>query len=158
MSLQFDFDKLRNFAYDTLKPNISDSTDSRVPIHLTSTTGEKLLSTITLPLENQKAAVWLSATIGFRVNSPVPSQPPSAMRFRIWRGQPDTGTLVYSTTDSGQGGDSFGSVSRTTNLNHIDIIKTPCKSVTYTLTVEAFDIVSISIIGPITFTAAEIEL
>lgn len=156
LPLQFSFDRLRNFVYDTLKPNISDSTDPRVPILLTNTTGETFLSSITLHLEGNKPSIWLNTTIAFRVNEPTPSQTPARMLFRIWRGEPNTGTLVYSTTDSGQGG-AGDPTFRTSNFNHIDFLKKSCGPVTYTLTVEPMNIVSISIIGPITFTAAEID-
>ncbi|HOQ17142.1 MAG TPA: hypothetical protein PLG49_07195 [Defluviitaleaceae bacterium] len=154
-SFQINIERLSNFAYDTLNPNISDSTDPRVPIPLDNTTGEVILSTIRLPVQKEKSFIWLSATVGFRVNGPDASNPPAAMIFRIYRGNPDTGNLIYTTTDSGQGGAGEPTF-RTTNLNHVDTQKKTCSCVSYTLTVEAVDIESIDIIGPITFTAAEI--
>lgn len=163
LPLQFSFDKLRNFVYDTLNPNISESIDPRVPISLTNTMGQKLLSCIELDIENNKNVIWLGATIGFRVSGPSGGSPPPArILYRIWRGLPNEGILVYSTTDSGQGGDGEGEpTSRTTNINQIDLLKKSCGKITYCLTAEAFDIVEnvdIDVIGPITFIAAEIDV
>lgn len=155
-AFQFTFDKVTGFEYDTLNPNTSNSTDPRVPIPLDNTTGEVTLSTITIPVNSKKSFIWLSATIGFRVNGPVASGAPAAMTFKIWKGSPGTGSLVYSTTDSGQGG-AGDPTFRISNLNHVDKEKKSCPAlISYNLTVEAFDIESIDIIGPITFTAVEI--
>lgn len=146
------FDKLIHFVFDKLNPNISNSTDPRVPIVLAPDSGPKLLSAIEVPIEKKESIVWLSATIGTFVEDSIN---PSRLIFTILRGNPNTGNIVFSTADSGQGGPTY----RTSTFTHVDQIKNyPSSKVTYYLTVQAVDNSSnINIVGPISFNGAEIK-
>lgn len=71
--------------------------------------------------------------------------------FKVWRGAPNTGNLVYSATDSGEGNFDFRKV---TTLAHVDRGFTTSGLVTYTLTAELTNPdTAASVIGPLTFTA-----
>lgn len=71
--------------------------------------------------------------------------------FKIWRGAPTTGTLIYSTLDSGEGSLDYRKV---TALAHIDSGFTTSGTVTYTLTAELPKPgTAANIVGPLTFTA-----
>jgi len=71
--------------------------------------------------------------------------------FKIWHGAPNTGNLIYSTLDTGEGNFDFRKV---TALAHVDRGFTTSGPVTYTLTAELTNPgTEASVIGPLTFTA-----
>lgn len=71
--------------------------------------------------------------------------------FKIWRGAPNTGNLIYSALDSAEGNYDFRKV---TSLAHVDRGFTTSGLVTYTLTAELTSPgTAASVIGPLTFTA-----
>jgi len=144
--------KLIQFIFDILRPNTSNSTDPRVPVILPPASEPVTLSCITVPVSKESPLVWLSATIG---SLSVFSLEPSRLVFSIWRGQPDTGELIFSTADNGQG----NGTSRTTTFTHVDQPNRRfCRKITYCLTAQAFDNEdNINIIGPVTFTGASIK-
>ena len=74
--------------------------------------------------------------------------------FKIWRGNPSTGTLIYSALESSESGfDNF----KVSTLVHVDSI-TQSNLVTYSFTAELVNAGdSANVIGPITFTATTIE-
>lgn len=71
--------------------------------------------------------------------------------FKIWRGAPNTGNLIYSALDSAEGNYDFRKV---TALAHVDRGFTTSGLVTYTLTAELTSSgTAASVVGPLTFTA-----
>lgn len=112
--------------------------------------------------------VWLNATVGWEAIINVIIVGRVDVLFKIFRDDPITGTLIFSTLDSAEvGADSFA----TTHLSHVDLNPfgipptcpvppvSPCiKLVNYFLTAELPLLGSAAtVIGPITFTGAEIE-
>ena len=89
----------------------------------------------------------LRAAVGWLL----PSRLITPILFRIWRGAPNTGTLIYSAQDSGEG--SFDN-RKVTALAHIDSGFTASGPVTYTLTAELTNPgTAANVVGPLTFTA-----
>lgn len=92
--------------------------------------------------------IALRATIGWQAVSGGRTN----VIFKIWRGAPVTGTLIFSAEDSGESGFDRN---RVTSFSHVDSGFTASQPVTYTLTVETPDAGRIvNIVGPVTFTAA----
>jgi len=89
----------------------------------------------------------LRAAIGWQL----PPGRTTPILFKIWRGAPNTGNLIYSALDTGEGSFDFRKV---TALAHVDRGFTTTGLVTYTLTAELTDPgTAASVIGPLTFTA-----
>ncbi len=89
----------------------------------------------------------LRAAVGWQL----PPGPATHILFKIWRGAPNTGNLIYSAIDSGEGVYDFRKV---TALAHVDRGFTTSGQVTYTLTAELINPgTAASVIGPLTFTA-----
>ena len=89
----------------------------------------------------------LRAAIGWSL----PSGRITPIFFKIWRGAPNTGTLIYSALDSGEGAFDYRKV---TALAHIDSGFTASGPVTYTLTAELTNPgTAANVVGPLTFTA-----
>lgn len=164
-TLQFIIGKLRNFAFDTLRPNVTDSDDSRVPIIFTSNK-EKIISRIKVDIRDKNTTVWLFGTVGFRVNSVIF---PGWLTFKIWRGEPNKGKLIFSTTDVAQGGfrnetGDFAPTSRNTSFTTTDFLEDKhCHNITYYLTITPQltatfgDPIDVRLIGPITFITGTIQ-
>lgn len=150
--LRIRFGKLIHFIFDILRPNITNSTDPRVPIMLAPNSEPVTLSCIRVPLSKERPYVWLNATVG---SFSLDSLDPSNLLFSIWRGQPNTGELIFSTADSGQDTET----TRTSTFSHVDKPqKRFCSKIIYCLTVQAIDNISnINIIGPVTFTGTAIK-
>lgn len=158
--LQFIIGKLRDFAFDVLKPNTTNSDDPKVPILITSTNEQKILSRIEVDINEKDSAVWLFGTVGFTVNSSIF---PGFLTFEIWRGKPNKGALIFSTTDTAQGGNQ-NFTSRNTSFTTTDYFKySPCHKITYYLAVTAEltsflgDPIDLRFTGPITFLASTIQ-
>ena len=83
--LRIRFGKLIHFIFDILRPNITNSTDPRVPIMLAPNSEPVTLSCIRVPLSKERPYVWLNATVG---SFSLDSLDPSNLLFSIWRGQP----------------------------------------------------------------------
>ncbi|NLK98380.1 MAG: hypothetical protein GX272_09950 [Epulopiscium sp.] len=163
--LQCIFGKLLDFAFDVLRPNVTNSDSPRVPIRFTSSSEEKILSSITVDVHEKNTAVWLFGTIGFLVNTVIF---PGSLTFNIWRGKPYKGQLIFSTTDTAQGGREtsigFDPTFRNTSFTATDFFKNKhCNKVTYYLTVtsqltsDPEDPIDVRLIGPITFLAGTIQ-
>jgi len=89
----------------------------------------------------------LRAAVGWQL----PSGRITPILFKIWRGAPNTGNLIYSTLDTGEGNFDFRKV---TALAHADRGFTTSGPVTYTLTAELTNPgTEASVIGPLTFMA-----
>ncbi|EHQ88498.1 hypothetical protein [Desulfosporosinus youngiae] len=128
-------------AFYTLPQNTAGSVN--IPI---ISTGAPLAA---LTVETPELNVFLRASIGWATPSP-PIETATPVLFKIWRGAPDTGTLVYSALDSGEGNWDNRKV---TALNHVDSGFTASGPVTYTLTVELINPgIAANVVGPLTFT------
>ena len=91
--------------------------------------------------------ISLRAAVGWLL----PSGRITSILFKIWRGAPETGTLIYSALDSGEGTFDFRKV---TALAHVDSGFTTSGPVTYTLTAELTNPgTAANVVGPLTFTA-----
>lgn len=157
--LQFVFGRLHDFSFDALKPNFTNSTDSRVPIVFTTPNEEKLLSSITIYTNENDSVVWLFGTLGFTVNTQTFL---GSIIFKIWRGKPSEGNLIFSTTDTIQGGTN-AFTSRNSSFTVTDYIHSKvCNKIIYSLTAEITleepqTVTDVRLIGPITFLAGAIE-
>ncbi|MEL4106135.1 hypothetical protein AAFA46_04745 [Oscillospiraceae bacterium WX1] len=130
-------------AYAVLPQNTSGSVS--IPL----TTAGTPLASLTLPI-SAGMLVSLRAAAGLAFSSGTSSGTVPVL-YKIWRGAPNTGILIYSTLDSGETGfDKF----KVTALGTIDSGFTSTGQVTYTLTAELVNAsAAASIIGPLTFTA-----
>lgn len=140
---------LENFRFFVLPNNTSGSVS--IPLSLTPTT----LASLTLRSNCNFDFTALSATVGWQaVNSGTILDRVNVL-FKIWRGTPSSGCLIYSASDcAGCGANSL----RLTNLAQIDTGLRSFKAPIYVLTAELTDLGSAAnVIGPITFTATEFE-
>ena len=150
--LQFTMGKLLNFDFDVLKPNTTNSTDPTVPIIITEANTPTRLSKITVNIADN-SNVWLYATAAFNVRG---ADLPVSVIFKIWRGHPSKGDLVFSTADAGQGNEEVGTF-RNSSFTSIDMTcNTSCSRITYYLTAESTKDTQMIFIGPITFIGANL--
>lgn len=127
-------------AFSTFPDNTSGSVS--IPI----TTSATPLAAISVQA-SPDLVLALRATVGWQL----PPGRITPILFKIWRGAPNTGNLIYSATDSGEGNFDFRKV---TSLAHVDRGFAASGLVTYTLTAELTDPeTAASVIGPCTFTA-----
>jgi hypothetical protein len=102
-------------------------------------------------------AVLLNATVGWLAVADGTGLDRVNVLFRIWRGAPATGTLIFSADDSGESG--FDS-RKVTSFTHVDnrFGFRSSKPPVYFLTAELLDAGSAAtVIGPITFAATEFD-
>lgn len=127
-------------SFYTLPNNTSGSVN--IPI----TTSVTTLAAITVQT-SPDLELSLRAAVGWQL----PPGQITPILFKIWRGAPNTGNLIYSAVDTGEGNFDFRKV---TALAHIDRGFTTSGPVTYTLTAELTRPgTEASVIGPLTFTA-----
>ncbi|AET70372.1 hypothetical protein Desor_4979 [Desulfosporosinus orientis DSM 765] len=127
-------------SFFTLPQNTSGSVS--IPITATGTP----LAAITT-----EASPGLKFSLRAAVGWLVPSGSITPILFKIWRGAPNTGTLIYSALDSGE---SLYDYRKVTALAHVDSGFTASGPVTYTLTAELTKPgTAADVIGPLTFTA-----
>ena len=127
-------------SFYTLPHNTTGSVS--IPI----TTSATPLASITVQA-TPELELSLRAAVGWEL----PPQPSTRILFKIWRGAPNTGNLIYSALDSGEGHYDFRKV---TALAHVDREFTTSGLVTYTLTAELINPgTAATVIGPLTFTA-----
>ncbi|HOQ17143.1 MAG: hypothetical protein GX198_02765 [Epulopiscium sp.] len=144
---------IRDFSFDVLNPNITNSTDSRVPIVITAADPPVILAQITIDIPEKKNAVWLFASLGFSARSDLTG--PAAI-FRIWRGHPSNDFEIFSTADNGQGSITVGTF-RNSSFTTVDqLINVKCSRITYYLTVESNVATQLTFNGPISFIAVSI--
>ncbi len=126
-------------SFFTLPHNTSGSV--RIPITTSGTPLAAITAQTSPDLE-----LSLRATVGWEL----PPGRVTPILFKIWRGAPNTGTLIYSTIDTGEGNFDFRKV---TSLAHVDHGFTTSGTVTYTLTAELTTPETVAnVIGPLTFT------
>jgi len=127
-------------SFSTLPDNNSGSVN--IPI----TTSATPLAAITA-----QASPGLDLVLRASVGWQLPAGPVTPILFKIWRGSPNIGTLIYSAIDTGEGNFDFRKV---TSLAHVDRGFAASGPVTYTLTAELTNPgTAASVIGPLTFTA-----
>jgi hypothetical protein len=136
-------------------PNTSGSITPPLQIS-TDPSNPAVLGTIALRIDEKTDHVWLTGTVGWNV--PVTGMNHTIILFKIYKNptsnNPSSGQLIFSTKDIADRDES-----PTTSFNHVDK-DVKDKKIRYVLTAEiaqgsagnqAF------VIGPTTFTAAEIE-
>lgn len=131
---------------DLLFYELPENTAGSISISVSNT--PQPLATLTVNVAPEKA-VLLRTVIGWRATG-VSAIPKTDVIFKLWRGAPVTGTLIFSADDSAD-------IERNalTAMVHVDSGFTASQQVTYVLTAEAPDPGKpATIIGPITFTAA----
>ena len=140
---------IENFRFSVLPNNVSGS----VSIPLTST--PTILASLTLRSDCDSDFTVLAATVGWLAVTDGTGLDKVNVLFKIWRGAPLTGCLIFSADDSGESG--FDS-RKVTSFTHVDTGLRSFKGPTYFLTAELPDAGSAAtVIGPITFIATEIE-
>ncbi|AEG59277.1 hypothetical protein [Desulforamulus ruminis] len=153
-SALFERGLLSEFSASVLPNNINGAT--AIPLATTPTTLAALANTSAIRVNSVNDRVWLTGTVGWRAVTPATVGRVDVM-FRIWRTAPITGTLIFSTLDSAAALD----IDQTTSFIHVDLtpVLTPGQHIVpYYLTAELpLTGSAATIIGPITFTAAEIE-
>jgi len=144
-------DEFINFSFSVLPSNTSGS----VSIPLTLTPTPTTLATLTLRSGcDCNCAVLLNATVGWLAVTDGTGLERVDVLFKIWRGVP-LSNLVFSALDSAESG--FDS-RRVTSFSHVDTRFGASRFYTYYLTAELLNSGSAAtVIGPITFTATEIE-
>jgi hypothetical protein len=124
---------------------------SGTPMVLAALTGAQALCL------NAGDRVWITGTVGWRAVTNGTGASKVDVIVRIFRNTPVTGPLIFSTRESAESGfDNF----KTTSFDHVDInpVFDGKTLVSYFLTAELPLIGSAAtVIGPITFTAAELE-
>ena len=138
-------DSFERFAFFVLPTNTSGSVS--IPLSTSPTT----LATITIH-GDRNDVVFLTGTVGWRAVTNGTGLNKVNVLFQIRRNAAG-GSLIFSADDSAE---ANGDNNRVTSFNHVD---TNIKSqTTYFLTAQLIDVGSAAtVIGPITFTATEIE-
>jgi hypothetical protein len=158
---QFGFERglLSEFNASVLQPsNTSGGVAPPLPLSTAPTVVAALLGPTAMHIDDVADRVWLTATVGWQAITNGTGQTRVDVLFKIFRNAPITGPLVFSTRDSGEVAfDTF----KNTSFVHVDL--TPLavpghQRVTYFLTAELPLVGSgANVIGPITFTGAEVE-
>jgi hypothetical protein len=73
--------------------------------------------------------------------------------FKIWRGAPNTGTLIYSIRDSSE---SWADRNKMTSFAHVDSGFSESKNITYTFTAELPSGGSANVIGSMLLSASDV--
>jgi hypothetical protein len=151
---------LTEFQFDELSPsNTSGATLIPLTTVNTPVTIAQLSGLKALHIDEITDRVWLTGTVGWQGITNGTGSNKATVLFKIFRDAPVTGPLIYSLQDSAEVGfDNF----RSSTVNHVDLPIVSCpplkNDVPYFLTAEITQAGSqINIIGPITFTGAEIE-
>lgn len=154
-SLLFERGLLSEFNASVLQPsNTSGATVIPIPITPTTTTLASLTGATAMHVDDLTDRIWLSATVGWTAVT-LATVGRVDVLFKIWRNAVG-GTPIFSTLDS-----TDALTSQTTSFAHVDLTPIATKgqqTVSYFLTAELLLAGSAAnVIGPITFTAAEIE-
>ncbi|VBB06740.1 Hypothetical protein LUCI_1976 [Lucifera butyrica] len=140
--------EVERFRFFVLPNNVSGS----VAIPLTLSPTPTTLASLTLRSDCRNT-VLLSATVGWLAVTNGTGLARVDVLFRIWRGAPVTGALIFSADDSAS---STADNSRVSSFSHVDTLLT--RPFSYFLTAELPDAGSAAtVIGPVTFTAIEFE-
>lgn len=142
------------FKFFVLPNNTSGSVSKPIALSPALTT----LATLTLnSCRDFDFAVFLTATVGWRAITDGTGLERVNVLFKIWRGAPASGALIFSADDSGESGFDNNKV---TSFTHVDTCgcHRSSKQRIYTLTAELPDAGSAATVtGPITFVAAKLD-
>lgn len=147
------------FRFTTLTPNISGVVT--IPIPVVPPDERVVLATLKIKIDDPKDVVWLTGVVGWNGVTNGTGLGKIDAIFSIFRNAPNTttGQLIFSTRQSTEAFPE--SEFETASIDHVD--STPLTShyqrtVTYFLTAQLpLPGSAGNVIGPITFTAAEIE-
>lgn len=145
---------INNFRFFVLRNNTTGS----IAIPLTASPIPTTLATLTLRSNfDCDKAVLLTATVGWLAVNNGTGLDRVNVLFKIWRGNPATGTLIFSADDSGERDYDSRKITSFTHVDgHFDLRSS--RPPIYVLTAELPDAGSAAtVIGPVTFTATEFE-
>ncbi|CVK20727.1 MULTISPECIES: hypothetical protein [Sporomusa] len=146
--------EINNVRFYVLRNNTTGS----VSIPLTLSPTPTPLASITLRSNfDCGRAVVLNATVGWLAVTNGTGIDRVNVLFKIWRGSPATGNLIFSVVDSGE---SDFDNRKVTSFTHVDsnFDLRSSRPPSYFLTAELLDVGSAAtVIGPITFIATEFE-
>ncbi len=118
------------------------------------------LSTLPVPVAalsleaGENAPIIIRGTVGWQVTLTDEIVQKTVVLFKIWRGAPYSGTLIYSIRDSGE---SWADMNKTTSFVHVDDGIVTAGIYTYTLTVELASVGKANIVGPLLFSLTDIN-
>jgi len=145
--------EIENFRFFVLPDNTSGSVSKPIARSPALTT----LARLCLDSGRNFDAVLLTATVGWQAVTDATGQEKVDVLFKIWRGAPGTGALIFSVVDSGESG--FDS-NKVPSFTHVDT-SCDCRPLTQLrdpLTAELPDAGSAAtVVGPITFVATELD-
>ena len=144
---------LENFRFFVLPSNTAGS----VCIPITDSPTPRTLASLILRSDCEFDFTALAATVGWQAVSEGRGIDRVSVLFKIWRGTPVTGQLIFSARDSAESDDDNR---RVTSFTHVDtgFDFRSSRPPVYFLTAELPNEGSAAnVIGPITFTATEIE-
>ncbi|OAT85818.1 hypothetical protein [Desulfotomaculum copahuensis] len=149
---------LSEFNASVLQPsNTSGAITPPLPLSTAPTVIAALIGPASMSIDDLADRVWLTGTVGWLAVTLGTGATSTDVVFRIYRNAPITGPQVFSTRSSATPTVPYV----TTSFDHVDqnIITTPGQQlVPYFLTAELpLAGSAANIIGPITFTGAEIE-
>lgn len=104
---------------------------------------------------SENGLILLRGSVGWKITATPEQQNQVSTLFKIWRGAPLTGDLIYSIRDSGE---SWAESNKITSFSHIDSGFLNAQSVSYTLTAELPTGGGAEVSGFLTFTASEVTL
>ncbi|SHE52283.1 hypothetical protein SAMN02745133_00601 [Desulforamulus putei DSM 12395] len=152
---------LAEFEFQTLQPTNTSGATS-IPLTTTPTTIACLTGDDALNILDVCSRVWLTATVGWQAINNADGEEKVDILFKIFRDAPVTGSLIFSCRQSA---DADEDDLATTTFTHVDLPLLPIdpcdkhchKKVSYFLTAELPLAGSqANVIGPITFTGAQI--
>ncbi|PKG24456.1 hypothetical protein [Niallia nealsonii] len=132
--------------FNSTSPVSNTSGTVAIPLLLTFRVIASLNGPRTVTIDNSSNKVQLEATIGWAANAAE-----TTVEFAILRDNPNTGTVIFTTRQSGEAGSD---ANQNTTFEHIDLPKTTGDVLYY---LEARVVTgSATVIGPVTFSGAEI--
>lgn len=145
---------INNFRFFVLRNNTTGS----IAIPLTTSPIPTTLASLTLRSNfDCDQAVLLTATVGWRALTNGTGPERVNVLFKIWRGNPATGTLIFSAADSVDRDIDSRKITSFTHVDgHLDLRSS--RPPIYFLTAELPNAgTAATVIGPVTFTATEFE-
>ena len=146
--------EINNVRFYVLRNNTTGS----VCIPLTLSPTPTPLASVTLRSNfDCDRAVFLDATVGWLAATNGTGLERVSVLFKIWRGSPATGNLIFSVIDSG---DSNADNRKVTSFTHVDSYfdSRSSRPLSYFLTAEFLNVGNAAtVIGPITLIATEFE-
>jgi hypothetical protein len=111
------------------------------------------LAALALPV-NSNSQVIIRGTVGWVDTESILEVNQTSVLFKIWRGAPFTGTLIFSVRDSSE---SWADRNKTTSFVHVDDNSTESKDITYVLTAELVTVGQANVVGPLFFFVSDVN-